>query len=309
MNLPYYKNKFVFLSFAVLIMSIGFFIGQSTSGKETDIEKEYPQNYQIISPAIPKETDFCGERTPLENYEVRERLDRELVVNTYWHSFTLLTIKRANRWFPVIEPILKKNNIPDDFKYLALIESGFEQVTSPAGAVGFWQFTEFSARQYGLEVNAEVDERYNIEKSTQAACDYLNYAYSKFKSWTLAAASYNFGVPGIEKQVSRQREKDYYKMLFGAETSRYILRIIAMKEILKNPARYGFLIKDADLYQQIETYDVEVDSSVKDLALFAIQKGYNYKILKNFNPWLRDNILPNKSAKKYIFKFPKDSNI
>ena len=309
MTSPYYKNKFVFLSLAVLIMSVGFFIGQSTSGKETEVEKDYPQNYQIISPAIPKETDFCGERTPLENYEVRERLDRELVVNTYWHSFTLLTIKRANRWFPVIEPILKKNNIPVDFKFLALIESGFEQVTSPAGAVGFWQFTEFSARQYGLEVNAEVDERYNIEKSTQAACDYLNYAYSKFKSWTLAAASYNFGVSGIEKQVTRQREKDYYKMLFGTETSRYILRIIAMKEILKNPARYGFSIKDADLYQPIETYDIEVDSSIKDLALFAIQKGYNYKILKNFNPWLRDNVLPNKSAKKYIIKFPKDSNI
>lgn len=308
-NLFKNKNTIYIFTLGTLLLSIGFFLGASSIGKYLDIEKDYPQNYQIISPAIPEKADFCSEGVPLNNYEVKERLDRELIVNTYWHSWTLLAIKRANRWFPVIEPILKKNNIPDDFKYLALIESGFEHVTSSAGAVGFWQFTEFSAKQYGLEVNNEVDERYNVEKSTQAACDYLKYAYSKFNNWTLSAASYNFGISGIERQIDRQKETNYYKMLFGIETSRYVFRILAMKEILSNPTKYGYKINKEDLYIPLTTYEISVDSTVKDLSLFARQKGINYKTLKYFNPWLRDNVLTNKTSKTYYIKLPKEGSI
>ncbi len=264
---------------------------------------------RIYSPPIPEDLEFCGERVPLEDFDVRERVDREFLVNTYWHSATLLYLKRANRWFPIIEPILKQNGIPDDFKYMSVAESGVINSVSPDGATGFWQLMEPAAKKYGLEINAEVDERFNIEKATQAACDYLKEAHAKLGSWTLTAASYNMGVDGIEKQIARQKSKNYYNLFLNDETYRFVARIITLKEIFKDPNKYGFYFSDHDLYSQIETFDVKVNYPVKDFADFAKSNGINYKILKIFNPWLRDNFLKNKSRKTYYIKIPKAGEI
>ncbi len=269
----------------------------------------FPQDYKIVSPHVPKQIYFCGEKVPTENFEVYERLEREFIVNTYWHSLTLLTIKRANRWFPVIEKILKKNNIPDDFKYLCVTESMLQNVTSPAGAVGFWQFMKGTAKSYKLEVNKQIDERYNVEKSTEAACKYLQHAYDKYGSWTMAAASYNFGMNGIDEQLKRQETNNYYNLVLGEETSRYVLRILATKIMMQSPKKYGFDIDEERLYQPFQTFEVNVDSSVKSWALFAKQYGYNYKILKLYNPWLRESYLSNPKKKNYKIKLPIEGSI
>ncbi|MGE5499386.1 MAG: lytic transglycosylase domain-containing protein [Syntrophothermus sp.] len=263
---------------------------------------------QITSPAIPAALDFCGEKVPLDKFYVRERIDREMIVNSYFHSATILAFKRANRWFPVIEPILRKNNIPDDFKFLCVIESNLENAVSPANAVGFWQFTEGAAARYGLEVNDIVDERYNVEKSTEAACQYLKYAYSRFGSWTLAAASYNAGLEGVDKQIRRQKMKNYYNLLFGEETMRYVARIVALKTIFAAPGLYGYRIPKEELYPGFETRDIEINYRINDLADFSIKEGISYKILKILNPWLRDNVLPAK-GKSYLLKVPKDKSM
>lgn len=289
-----------------LLNTLVFVNGVKADAKVSD---DFPQGYKITSPYMPAQLDFAGENIPLNNFEVKERLDRELMVNTYWHSFTLLSIKRANRWFPVIEPILKRNNIPDDFKFLALIESGLTNAISPAGATGYWQFLEKTGKEYGLEVNKEVDERYHVEKSTEAACRYLQKAYDLFGSWTVAAASYNMGIDGVSRQLGKQRTKNYYNLVLGEETSRYMSRILSMKLILTNPKRYGYDLKDEDLYPPLRTKDMLVDSSINDLALFAINNGYNYKILKMYNPWLRDVTLTNKNRTQYYFKFPEEGSI
>lgn len=264
---------------------------------------------RIYSPPIPSELDFCGEKIPLEDFDVNERIEREFLVNTYWHSATLLYLKRANRWFPVIEPILKRNGIPDDFKYMAVAESGLINSVSPDGATGFWQLMEASAKKYGLEVSKEIDERYNVEKSTQAACDYLKEAYLKFRNWTLAGASYNYGVNGIENQMTRQKTRNYYNLYINDETYRFVARIVALKEIFKDPKKYGFYFIDEELYPRFETDEVKVNHPVKDLVEFALENKINYKILKIFNPWLRNNSLSNKSRKTYIFKIPKPGEI
>lgn len=264
---------------------------------------------RIYSPPIPEELEFCNERVPLEDFDVHERIDREFLVNTYWHSATLLYLKRANRWFPVIEPILKKNGIPDEFKYMSVAESGLANSVSPEGATGFWQLMEPAAKKYGLQIDSEVDERYNVEKSTQAACDYLKEAYAKFGNWTLAAASYNNGMNGIENQISRQKSKNYFNMYLNEETYRFVARIITLKEIFKDPHKYGFYFSDHDLYPIIETYDVKVNNSIKDLAEFAVSNGINYKMLKIFNPWLRENFLKNKSHRIFIIKIPKSGEV
>ena len=214
--------------------------------------------------------------------------------------------KRAKKYFPIIEQILKENNIPDDFKYLALIESGLENVTSPAGAKGFWQILKSTGREYGLEVNDGIDERYHLEKSTHAACKFLNSAYQKFGSWTLAAASYNMGKSGIQRQLNRQKQNDYYDLILNQETSRYVFRILAIKEILENPRKYGFNLIKSDYYQAIECKEVRVDTTVSNLADFAQLHGINYKVLKLHNPWLRQAYLPNKSRREYFIKIPKE---
>lgn len=253
---------------------------------------------------VPENIDFAGEVVPVKDVDVYERLDRELLVNTYWHSSTILNFKRANKYFPIIEPILKENGVPDDFKYLAVIESNLENVTSSAGAKGIWQFMPLTAKQYGLEVNSDVDERYNIRKSTEAACKYLLNAKEKFGSWTLAAASYNAGMSGIDTKLVKQDVKDYYNLLLNSETSRYVFRIIAVKQIMQNPEKYGFDFLPGDFYQYTPYHLVQADSSINDLTKFATEQGINFKILKRHNPWIIGNSLINYSHKKYEIEIP-----
>lgn len=262
------------------------------------------ETYKIKALKLPKNLNFAGEIVPVKDPDIKERMDRELLVNTYWQSNTLILIKRAHKYFPIIEPILKKNGIPNDFKYIAVIESGLDNVTSPAGARGFWQIMEATAKESGLEVNANVDERYHLEKATQAACNYLNKAKQRFGNWTLAAASYNAGMSGISKKLESQLVDSYYDLLLADETERYILRIVALKEILSNPKNYGFIFDTEDLYELEPTKIIKVDSIINDIALFSKNAGINYKIMKIHNPWLRENKLNNASKKIYEIKIP-----
>ncbi len=267
-------------------------------------DKDNFDYYVVKSPVIPKNLEFAGENVPLDYFDIRESLDRELLVNTYFHSQTMWVIKRANRYFRLIEPVLEKYGIPDDFKYLAVTESNLSNVVSPAGAAGFWQLLSGTANDYGLEVNDEIDERYNIEKSTEAACKYFKESYDTYENWTLVAASYNAGRKGINLQVERQKETNYYDLLLNDETARYMFRILAFKIIMNNPSKYGFNIRKEDLYPPVPTYDVIVDTSVDDFADFAKSYGINYKLLKIFNPWLREKYLTNKNRKTYVIKIP-----
>ncbi|MBG6061428.1 hypothetical protein IWX83_001209 [Flavobacterium sp. CG_9.1] len=262
------------------------------------VEKEVKLHY------FPEKIDFAGEEAPLKIADVKERFDRELIVNTNYHSYTILALKRANRAFPVIEPILKKNGVPDDFKYLAVIESGLVNVVSKAGARGVWQFMPETAREIGLEVNTNVDERYHLEKSTQAACDFLLNAKAKFGSWTLAAASYNRGLVGIKKLLDFQKETNYYDLYMNEETGRYLFRIMALKEIMKNPPKFGFEVNKKDKYEMIPTKKVTIDYSITNLVAFAKRQGINYKILKIHNPWLRETKLINTTGKTYQIEIP-----
>ena len=248
--------------------------------------------------------NFCDEKVPMHIADVEERFDRELTINKSLHASTELVIKRAARYFPVMEPILKKYGVPDDFKYLAVIESKLENAVSPAGARGVWQFMPATAKEYGMEVNDIVDERYHLEKSTEAACKYLLAAKKKFGSWTLAAASYNGGMTGVSKQQERQKMDNYYDLLLTEETSRYVFRILALKELMKNPVKYGYTIPEKEMYKIIPTKIVEVNTSIENLADFAIEQGINYKILKIHNPWLRDISLTNKTGKFYAIEIP-----
>lgn len=296
------------LVFLSAIGTVELFTFSSENAKEADktFQSKFNDNYRIYSLNIPEGLSFCGEKVPVEDRDVLERLDRELLVNTYWQSNSMLYHKRANKWFPIIEPVLKANGVPEDFKYLALVESGLMNVVSPAGAEGFWQLLERTAQEYGLEVNSEVDERYHVEKATEAACKYLNEAYDRYESWTLAAASYNMGMRGVERQLKRQQADTYYDLLLNSETSRYLFRILAAKEILENPTKYGFHYRLKDLYHPTATRKLVVDSSITDFARFARNEGVNYKVLKIFNPWLRKTYLTNSSNKTYTILIPKD---
>lgn len=283
---------------ALIIFGSGFFIF-ALSGNEKKIAlRENTAQY------FPSEVDFAGEKTPLQISDVRERFDRELLVNANLHSSTILILKRANRAFPIIEPILKQYGVPDDFKYLAVIESGLVNVVSPAGARGVWQFMPETAKERGMEVNENVDQRYDLVKSTEAACRYFLSAKAKFGSWTLAAASYNGGMSGVNKQIDIQKVSNYYDLLLTEETSRYVFRILALKEIMKNPVKYDFNILPADMYENLPTRTIEIDSSITDLATFAKGQGINYKILKIHNPWLRETKLINDTGKKYQIEIP-----
>lgn len=279
------------------------FIGENISLSALRADTVF-QSSRIFPIPIPKKLSFAGEPVPLHYFDVRESLDRELQVNTFWHSQTVMLLKRSKRYFPVIEPILKRNGIPADFKYLAVAESGLTQAVSPSQAVGFWQILKGTAKEYNLEVTNEVDERYHIEKSTEAACKFLQKAYEKFGSWTLAAASYNFGQNGIDRQLVRQQGTSYYNMVLGEETGRYIYRILAMKVIFENPQRYGFFLDSTDYYPPLQYRTVTVDSTINSMASFARHFGTNYKMLKLFNPWLRESFLTNKSGKTYRIKIP-----
>lgn len=273
---------------------------------DENLEKKIINDYNVYALNIPENLDFSGETMPLNNPDILERMDRELLVNTYWQSNGLLMFKRANKYFPIIEPILAENGIPDDFKYLTVIESGLTNAVSPANARGFWQIMKATGKENGLEININVDERYHLEKATEAACKYLLEAKEKFDSWTLAAAAYNAGITGISKRLKSQSVTDYYDLLLGEETGRYIFRIVALKEILNNPDKYGFNFRYKDLYSSIPTYTVSVDTVVTDFVAFSKQFGINYKILKLHNPWLREAHLNNKTRKQYEIKIPKE---
>jgi peptidoglycan lytic transglycosylase D len=299
----------VFAMIALIIIVTTIFLNNNTTTASEFLDEDFPQGYKITSPEIPNYLEFADEKIPTENFEVFERMDREFISNTYYHSATILALKRATRWFPVIEPILKKNNIPDDFKYLCVAESNMENVVSPAGATGFWQFMKEAGEKYDLEINSLVDERYDVWKSTEAACKYLKDSYEMFGSWTLAAASYNMGQDGVTLQMERQKAKDYFNLVINSETSRFVARIVALKYILQNPAAYGYDIKDDEKYKPIEYYEIKLDSSVSDFPDYAKSLGINYFILKMYNPWLRDNYLTNNSKQVYIIKLPTKGSI
>lgn len=299
-------TKLLSVSAAVIaiIMVSQLFIHSSEPANRPE-ENSGESTYAISSLTIPNSVNFAGENVPLTRYDVKESFDRELLVNTYWQSQTILFIKRANRYFPIIEPILKENGVPDDFKYLSLIESGLmPRAVSPAGAVGLWQFMRTTGREYGLEVSKEVDERYHIEKATQSACKYLKKMHDHYGSWSLAAAAYNAGRTGINRQLDRQQTNNYYDLLLGEETGRYVYRILAIKEILSNAEQYGFFVKADDLYPEISTTSVEINTGIKNFADFAKKYGTTYKELKNLNPWLRETYLTNSAKKSYTIKLP-----
>jgi hypothetical protein len=289
-------NKIVLIT-AVIITS-GILINAKSKDSDKQIMKISRENH------FPDRIDFAGEKTPLQISDVYERFDRELIVNENLHGATNLIIKRANRVFPIIEPILKKNGVPDDFKYLAVIESALVNAVSPAGARGVWQFMPATAKEFGMEVNESVDERYHLEKATEAACKYFIDAKNKLGSWTLAAAAYNGGMTGITKQMESQKVTDYYDLLLTEETSRYVFRILALKEIMTNQILYGFNLTNDELYEFIPTRKIEIDSSIISLTDFAKNQGINYKILKLHNPWLRDKKLENILKKTYIIEIP-----
>jgi membrane-bound lytic murein transglycosylase D len=286
------KMKKIAVLLGVILVS-GVFVFSTTSPKKESIHVLYP-----------KQMNFAGEAVPYYINDVQERLDREMITNLNYHTNTTLVLKRANKVFPVIEPILKQYGVPDDFKYLAVIESSLINAVSPAGARGIWQFMPETAKEKGMEVNDQVDERYHLEKSTVAACKYLLEAKNKFGNWTLAAASYNGGMGGISKRLQEQEVADFYDLLLTEETSRYVFRILALKEIMQNPAKYGFDMPKEVLYQSIPVKKIEVDSTINNLATFAKSQGINYKVLKIHNPWLRDKKLINKTGKKYELEIP-----
>jgi membrane-bound lytic murein transglycosylase D len=301
-----FKTKPIFIIISLLALLVLYFVsaGFIENNQEADEKSRLSKYNKIISIDLPAKLFFAGEEVPLDRFYVREALDYELTVNTYWHSSTISLIKKANRWFPVIEPILKEYNIPNDFKYLAVAESGLANVVSPAGATGFWQIMKATGKEYGLEINNGIDERYHVEKSTEVACKYLLNAYEKYGNWTLAAASYNAGMNRISDEIERQSQTSYYDMVFNIETSRYIYRILAIKQVISHPKNYGFHINKGELYTKFDTYEISVDSTIDDLAAFARDYGMNYKELKIYNPWLRQNYLPDESRKEYYIKLP-----
>lgn len=312
------KNKLTISLIILAALAVGFASAKFLKSEKEEMVNIFeeptilPKTYsvlpmsdsiQIVYPLVFKgELSFAGETVPLNDPEIAERLDRELQVNVYWHSNTLLNMKLANRYFGTIEKILAEEGVPNDFKYLPLIESGFRDAVSPAGAAGFWQFLPATAKLHGLEVNEDVDERYNIEKATRAACAYLKQAKAKLGSWTAAAASYNIGIAGMETRMKTQRTNNYYDLLLTSETSRYVFRMLATKVIFDNPTQTGFYINTTELYQPYQYNSAVVDSSVSDIAGFAEQFGLRYKHIKLLNPWLRSNALPNKSKKQYEIK-------
>jgi membrane-bound lytic murein transglycosylase D len=302
-------SKRIIFIFALVVFAAfeGFYYSRNLqkSASDTDYQKAFLHSNKIFSLVLPDKAEFASEEAPLGLYYVREGLDRELMVNTYWHSSTMLMLKKSNRYFHIIIPILKKYDIPEDFKYLALIESGLSNVSSPAGAAGFWQFVPGTAKHFGLEISDQVDERFHVEKATEAACKLLRGSYNKFGSWTLAAAAYNVGEGRIVKELERQKANNYYDLYLPDETMRYIYRIIALKLLYEHPTQYGYFIRKKDLYPPIPTYTVTIDSSITNLPVFAKSMNINYRLLKEFNPWLRSDKLTNSGKKKYMLTMPK----
>jgi len=258
----------------------------------------------VVSFELPAKITFAGDSVPLKLQDVKERLDKELHINTYLHGSTIFLMKRANRWLPQIDSILKREGIPEDFKYLPLIESALLNDISPKDAVGFWQILKSAGKENGLEITNEVDERYDPLKATKAACNYLRTSYRKFGNWTLVAASYNRGMAGTQRAMESQKVANYYDLYLNDETSRYVFRILAIKEIITNPKKYGFNVKPEYLYEQEKLKYVEVTETIPNLINFSLQQGINYKLLKRYNPWLREERLTVKKGKSYKIAIP-----
>jgi membrane-bound lytic murein transglycosylase D len=298
-------TTFVLIGSVIIIMSVfqGF---KAFNSSVERIDSARVAGYSIQSFRLPDTVTFAGEKMPLDNFDTRESLEREILTSAYRHSSTILIIKRANRYLPIIEKILAKNNIPDDFKYLAAAESEYSNMISPAGATGFWQIMPETGREEGMEINTVVDERYSVERSTQFACEYFRRSYEKYGNWTLAAASYNGGRAGIDEQIEIQHQYNYYDLLLTEETARYIFRAVAYKLVISDPANYGLNIFKDDLYPELKCYEVNVDTAITDISRFAGKFGTNYKILKLLNPWLRKPYLTPKPNKQYIIKIPSE---
>jgi membrane-bound lytic murein transglycosylase D len=291
----------VFLATGVLLFSTcGLKVHEGNSPQPDENRK-----LMFTSPGMPDSLQFMGESVPLGRFDVYESLERELLVNSYFHSQTIRFIKLAPRYFNIIDPILKKEGIPGDFRYLMVAESNLDpRALSRAGAAGLWQFLKTTAMDYGLEVSQEVDERYNIEKATLAACRYLKYGRQKFGNWSLVAAAYNAGYAAIDKQLERQKVNNYFDLLLAEETERYVFRILSLKLVLGNPEKYGFLVNESEKYPLLKTHKVELTGSVIDFSEYARKNGITYKTLKYYNPWLRENTLTNKAGKTYFIELP-----
>lgn len=300
------KTKWLSITGCMLVGSMTLLATCGLTQKEGD-DRPKTESAPVFytSVPVPDSMTFVGETVPLHRFEVHESMERELLVNSYFHSQTIRFIKMAPRFFSIIDPILKENGIPADFRYLAVAESNLDpKIVSPAGAVGLWQFMKETAVEYGLEVNNEVDERYHIEKSTRAACRFLQSAHERYGNWTLVAAAYNSGRTFVVRQMTRQRTNNYFDLLLGEETERYLFRIMALKLILENPEKYGFKIDEAEKYPVWQTRKVAVSGAVPDFTDFAAGYGISYKTLKYYNPWLRDVQLVNKAGKTYLIDIP-----
>lgn len=302
------RNILYIATTAAIALCTGLTLPFLLSNSQLDPERQSVKSevpYFVTSPSVPDKINFAGQEIDLLRYDHRERMDRELMSFTYMHSTTMLTIKRANRYFPIIEPILKANGIPDDFKYLAVIESSLNPLAkSPAGAAGIWQFMPATGREHGLEVNNNIDERYHIEKETKAACQYLKEAYAKYGNWLCVAAAYNAGQARISTQLQKQMVSQAVDLWLVEETSRYMFRLLAAKAVISNPQKYGFLLKREHLYPPIPYNEVNITTGIENLAQYAKDKGITYAQLKDANPWLRDTSLMNKSGRTYTLKIP-----
>ena len=306
------KKSVLLVFFSILIIGLGILFIILTSG--SDIEKNETERPSVLSMTasvtIPESMKFAEEQITFDRYDKRERMDRELNSFTYFHSTTMLLIKRANRIFPIIEPILKREGVPDDIKYLAVIESNLDpRAFSPARAAGLWQFLQSTAKEYGLETRNDVDERYHIEKSTVAACNYLKDSYRRYGSWSAASLSYNSGQAKITTELRNQKAEDALDLWLVEETTRYYYRMLAIKQIFENPQQYGFIIKPEHLYKPMQFKEVQVSTSLPDLAAFAKQHNITYAQLKDFNSWLRNTSLSNPSGKSYTLLIPTQEDL
>lgn len=297
------KNTKLLLGTAIFLFAALILLTAQQFTEHAQQAERLASVYQVFPVPIPSDLSFAEEKVPLDKFGIKERLDRELLVNTYWQSNTMLILKRSKKYFKIIEPILEANGIPDDFKYLAVAESGLQVVQSPAGANGIWQFMESSGKYYGLEINDEVDERLNLKLSTEAACRYLKLAYEEFGNWTLAAAAYNRGINGINADLNKQQVNSYYDLHLNSETSRYIMRILAFKILLEDPDSYGFNISTKDYYGTTKAKEIQIAEGIENLSEYAKSIGTNYHILKSLNPWIKGNTLANREQ-GYLMSVP-----
>lgn len=309
MKIPTPSHLLLHLAIATATIGIGFMLLSNSSSRHVRPELPMMQSFSA-TPRFESHTEIFGEHIRLDRWDMHERYERELTNFCYTHNSTLLTIKRANRFFPILAPILKAEGIPADFIYLCCIESSLNQrALSPAKAAGLWQFMPETARQYGLQVDSEVDERYNTIKATQAACTYFKDAYKRFGNWMAVVASYNAGQGGIQRRLNEQQQNSVFDILMAEETSRYIFRIMACKEIMSNPYHYGFVIYSDQLYRPIRTREVKVDRSIPNIAEWAISQHSSYHQVKEFNPWLRDNKLTIRPGRTYTILIPETDDM